>query len=139
MVLVKVLWVKISRIYWQFWHSAFKFTFKSSSIFHIPLEKHGEICDGSVCLKPLSINETVTFAYIMTFHFTSEFAGLVMRNGNIQSSNGYNQILETHTAYWKKNNTHGFTDNSFLSVKPRMYCTVLRTYTFIFLKGSCSP
>ena len=27
------LWVMISKIYWQFWHSFFKYTFKSSSNF----------------------------------------------------------------------------------------------------------
>ena len=40
LVLVRVLWVMISRIYWQFWHSFFKFMFKSSSFF-IPLGYRG--------------------------------------------------------------------------------------------------
>ena len=38
---VWVLWVTISQIYWQFWHSFFKYTFKSGSNFH-PIEKRGE-------------------------------------------------------------------------------------------------
>ena len=32
LVLVRVLWVRISRICWQFWHNFFKFMFRSSSI-----------------------------------------------------------------------------------------------------------
>ena len=52
LVLVRVLWVKIIKICWQFWHSFFKFTFKSSSIF-IPLGKRRENGDGQVCLKPV--------------------------------------------------------------------------------------
>ena len=31
LVLVRVLWVTISKIHWQFWHSFFKYTFKSNS------------------------------------------------------------------------------------------------------------
>ena len=30
LVLVKILWVMISKIYWQFWHSFFKYTYENS-------------------------------------------------------------------------------------------------------------
>ena len=33
LILVRVLWVTISKIYWQFWHGCLKYTFKSSSTF----------------------------------------------------------------------------------------------------------
>ena len=67
LILVRVLWVTISKIYWHFWHNFFKFTFKRSSIFY-PKEITGRKMARSVCLDPCSANGNVTFAYIMTFH-----------------------------------------------------------------------
>ena len=49
LVLVRVLWVRISRI----WHSFFNFTFKSSSIFY-PIGITWRKWRRSVCLKPVS-------------------------------------------------------------------------------------
>ena len=54
MVLVRVSWVTISRIYWQFWHSFFKYTFESS--FNIyPIEITWRKMVRTICLKPVSM------------------------------------------------------------------------------------
>ena len=66
-VLVRVLWVMISRIFWQFWHSFFKFMFKSSSNFY-PIGITWWKWRWS-SLFETSVKETATFAYIMTFLF----------------------------------------------------------------------
>ena len=70
LVLVRVLWVTISIIYWLFQHSLFKLTFKTSSIFYpirIPRRKWRRSS-----LFETRVRETMTFAYIMTFHFSSK-------------------------------------------------------------------
>ena len=54
LVLVRVLWVKISKIYWEFWQSFFKYTFKSSSNFY-PIGITWRKIARSVCLKPVSM------------------------------------------------------------------------------------
>ena len=64
LVLVKVLWVTIPKIYWQFWHSLFACTIKSSSIFYL----NGILWRTTrSCFFETSVKETVTFTYIMTF------------------------------------------------------------------------
>ena len=51
--LVRVLWVTISKVYWQFWHSFLNYTFKSRSIFH-PIWMTWRKLVHSVCLKSVS-------------------------------------------------------------------------------------
>ena len=53
-VIVRVLWVTIYKIYWQFWHSVFKYTFKSSSNFY-PIDVTWRKMARSICLKPVSL------------------------------------------------------------------------------------
>ena len=53
LVLVGVLWITIPRIYWQFWQSFFKLTFRSSSTFFYPIGITWRNGVGPVCLKPV--------------------------------------------------------------------------------------
>ena len=52
LVLVKVLWVTIAKIYWQFWHSFVKYTCKNN--FYSIEIMWGKMA-RSVCLKPVSV------------------------------------------------------------------------------------
>ena len=54
LVLVRVLWDMISKVYWQFWHSFFKNALESSYNFN-PIEITWRNLVRSVCLKPVSI------------------------------------------------------------------------------------
>ena len=53
LVLVRVLWVRIPKIYWQFWQSFFKYSFKSSSNFY-PIGITWRKMARAVCLQPVS-------------------------------------------------------------------------------------
>ena len=67
LVLVRVLWVTISKLNWQFWQSFFKYVFKSSSNFY-PIEITWRKMASSVCLKPVSMD--VTWRLHTLWHFT---------------------------------------------------------------------
>ena len=54
LVLVRVLWDMISKIYWQFWHSFFKNALESSYNFN-PIEITWRKIKCSVCLTPVSM------------------------------------------------------------------------------------
>ena len=54
LVLVRVLWVRIPKIYWQFWQSFFKYSFKSSSNFY-PIGITWRKMARAVCLQPVSM------------------------------------------------------------------------------------
>ena len=60
------LWVMISKIYWQFWHSFFKNTYESSYNFY-PIEITWRKIEHSVCLKPVSME---TWRLHTLWHFT---------------------------------------------------------------------
>ena len=63
LVLMRVLCVTISKIYWKFWHSFFNYTFKSSSNFY-PIGNNVEK-NGAFSFFETSVNGNVTFAYII--------------------------------------------------------------------------
>ena len=66
LVLVRVLWDMISKIYWQFWHSFFKNTFENSYNCY-PVEIMWRKMVRSLCLKPVSIE---TWCLHTLWHFT---------------------------------------------------------------------
>ena len=68
LVLVRVLWDVISKIYWQFWHCFFKNTLGSSyNLSH--WNNVGK--NGTFSVFDTSAYGNETFVYIMTFHCTS--------------------------------------------------------------------
>ena len=71
LVLVRVLWDTISKIYWQLWHSFFKSTLENSYNFY-PIEITWRKI-STFSLFDTSDNGNVTFAYILPFHFTSVY------------------------------------------------------------------
>ena len=73
------LLVMISKIYWQFWHTFFKYTCGSSYnfLFHWNnVEKN-----GMFSLFDISVNGSVTFVCILMFHCTSAYM-LMIFHGN---------------------------------------------------------
>ena len=70
-VLVRVLWVMISKIYCQFCQSFFKNTFESS--YNLLSHWNNVEKNGTFSLFETIVNGNVTFSYIMTFHCTSVY------------------------------------------------------------------
>ena len=56
LIIVRVLWDMISKIFWQFWHSFFKYAKKLESSYNFnPIEITWRKMVCSVCLKPVSM------------------------------------------------------------------------------------
>ena len=77
LILVRVLWGTISKIYWQIWQSFFKCTFKSSFIFYSSgvmcrkwhIQFVWNQCQGNhdVCMHDVSLYQRITVIFSLCF------------------------------------------------------------------------
>ena len=115
LVLVRVLWVTISKIYWQFWHSFFKYTFKSSSNFY-PTEITWRKMARSICLKPVSMERRLHTLWRFTVPAYTQVA---------------NDIRNLHWVYpfLIKENTHLLQSNKMMKLKiPNNWSVLMSLY-----------
>ena len=75
LVLVRVLWDVISKLYWQFWQSFFQNALESSYTFN-PFEIMWRKIVRSVCLKPVSV-ANMTFATLWSFTVPAYGCGII--------------------------------------------------------------
>ena len=72
LVLARLLWVRISKIYRQFWYNFFNLRLEAVHFFY-PFGITWRKWRRSNLFET-NVKETVTFAYIITFHFPSDFS-----------------------------------------------------------------